>query len=87
MQTAGEPSLQALGKVPNSLCQCSRDGAKNLRHQKIHDALVENVVTCVEVIYDGLATGQKKEFVSGKLLVRLVIDRDVAFTEGSQRYC
>ena len=69
MQAAGQPGLQALGKVPDGLSEGPRDGTQHLWHQEVHDALVEDVVTEVEVVHHWLTAGQQEQLVTGKLLV------------------
>lgn len=79
MQATREPGLQALGKVPYGLCESPRDWAQHLRHQEIHNALVEDIVAEIKVVHHWLAASQQKQLVSGKLLVRFIINRDIIF--------
>lgn len=74
LETAWQPRLQTLGEVPDGLRQCSRDRPEHFWDQEIHDALVENVITRIEVVDHRLATGQQKKLLSGQLLIRIVID-------------
>lgn len=68
-QTAGQPGLQTLGKVPNGLSEGSWDGSQDFGDQEVHDALVQDVVAGVEKFDDGLAAGKEEQLVPRKLLV------------------
>ena len=45
MDTAGQPTLQVLCKVANGLSQCRGNGTQNIGDEKVHNALVQYVVT------------------------------------------
>lgn len=63
MKTIGEPGFQTFGKVSNCLSKRSGNWTEDFRHQEIHNALVEDVITGVEKVYDRLAAGEKEELV------------------------
>ena len=64
IQTALHPSLQALSKVAYCLSQGSRNWTKHTWYKKLHNALVENVVTRCEVLHESLAVGEEKELLT-----------------------
>lgn len=54
MYISGEPAFQAFGKVTDGLGECARDWPQDIGDEKIHYALVEDVVASVEVVDDRL---------------------------------
>lgn len=60
---AREPAFKAFSKVSNGLCECARNGPEDVRDEEVHNALVEDVVTRVEVVYDWLATCQQNDLL------------------------
>lgn len=60
VQTAGQPRLQTLGKVPNSLCESAGNGTEDFWNQEVHDALVEDIIAGVEEVYHRLAAREQE---------------------------
>ena len=57
MYISRQPALQALGKVADGLGECAWDWPQDIGDEKVYYALVEDVVTSVEVVNDRLTAG------------------------------
>ena len=74
IQTSREPRFKTLSKISNGLCQSTRYRTKNIRYEKIHDALIENVITSVQVGDDWWTARENDKFFFGDLLVLVIVD-------------
>lgn len=63
LDCVGQPALQAFGKVTNCLCEGARNGTQYFRDKEVHNALIEHVVACTEVLHHGFTSSQKDQFV------------------------
>lgn len=74
MDTAGQPALQVLCKVANGLRQCRRNGTQNIGDEKVHNALVQDVVTGAQVVKNGLATRKQDQLFLWQVLPRFIFN-------------
>lgn len=63
LDRVGQPALQAFGKVTNCLCEGARNGTQYFRDEEVHNALIEHVVACTEVLHHRFTSSQKDQFV------------------------
>ena len=59
MDIARKPALKALGKIADGLGKGAWYWPEHIWDEKVHNALIEDVVTSVEVVDDGLTARQK----------------------------
>ena len=69
MYITRQPAFQALCKVTDGLGEGARNGPQHVGDEKVHDALVEDVVTSVEVVNNWLAACQENDLLLWQLVV------------------
>ena len=73
MDGAGQPHLEALCKVAYGLSEGARYRMEYVGNEEVHDALVEQVVTCTDIVYDERETRQQEELLFRELVLCVVV--------------
>ena len=72
LEGAGQPHLEALGKVADGLGERSRDRPQHIRDKKVHDALVEEKVAGTDEVDHRLTAGEEQQLLLWELVFRLL---------------
>lgn len=72
LEGAGQPHLEALGKVADGLGERSRDRSQHVWDKKVHDALVEEKVTGTDEVDHRLTAGEDEQLLLWELVFRLL---------------
>lgn len=82
LETTSQPALQALSKVADSLGERAWDRVEHVGDEEVHDALVEGVVTGVDVLHHRMTGGEEEELLLRQVLVSVIVCPLVTAGEG-----